>query len=245
LRYQRLVQTLNRAELEVTESRARLVVHVRAAHTEPLRHAIEFVLTFLVLLAGRLTGSPVVPRRVCFAHDKPKQVEDYERVFGKDLYFNAPVTEMVFDRAILDRPVLSKDVQLRGVLERHAEALLTRLPGGDGLVDRTRIVLVESLRSGRTGVADVARRLRMSTRTLQRRLGGEKTSHAQLLESVRRDLALRYVTDLTLSLSEVAFLLGFADQTTFHRAFVRWTGKAPGAFRKRLGRTHPSRLVGG
>jgi AraC-like DNA-binding protein len=234
LRYQRLVQTLNRAELEMTESTGRLVVHVRAAHVEPLRHAIDFVLAFMMSLASRLTGSRVVPQRVCLAHERPPQIDDHERVFGKRVHFSAPVTEIIFERTLLDRPVLSTDLQLRGLIERHAAALLGRLPGGDGLVDRTRIALAESLRTGRTRVRDVARQLRMSTRTLQRRLGGERTSHAELLESVRRDLALRYVTDPALSLTEVAFLLGFADQTTFHRAFVRWTGKAPGAFRKRL-----------
>ena len=74
----------------------------------------------------------------------------------------------------------------------------------------------------------------MSARTLQRRLHDEHTTHALLLDEVRRDLGLRYVADASMTLSEVAFLLGFSDQTTFHRAFVRWTGHAPGAHRKEL-----------
>jgi AraC-like DNA-binding protein len=240
LRYQRLVQTLNRAELQVSDRTARLVVHIRAPHVEPLRHAIDFVLTFVVSLASRLTGCRVEPQRACFAHTKPREVDAHERVFGKDVHFSTPVTEILFERELLDRPLLSSDIQLRELIERHADALLMRLPGGDGLFERTRKALVESLRSGHTGVRDIARHLRMSTRTLQRRLSGERTTHAQLLDGVRRDLALLYVPNLTLSLTEVAFLLGFADQTTFHRAFVRWTGETPGAFRRRLARPHSS-----
>jgi AraC-like DNA-binding protein len=136
------------------------------------------------------------------------------------------------DPAMLVRPVLSADPQLCAVIERHAEALLERLPSSGSVTDRARAALVEGLRSGRTEVAAVADGLRMSARTLQRRLSAEGTSYVELLDGVRRELALRYVADRTLSLSEVAFLVGFADQTTFHRAFVRWTGRTPGGFRR-------------
>jgi AraC-like DNA-binding protein len=236
LRFQRLVQTLNRAELHVTDSTARLVVQVRARHAERLRHAIDFALAFVVSLASRLTGAPIAPRRASFAYAMPSSVDEHERLFGADLRFGAPVSELVLDPAVLRRPVLSADAHLRALIESHAEQLLARLPAGDSLAERTRAALVDGLRTDRTGVGDLARQLRMSARTLQRRLHAEGTSHAELLDEVRRELALRYVKDRSLSLSEVAFLLGFADQTTFHRAFVRWTGKAPGAFRRALER---------
>jgi AraC-like DNA-binding protein len=236
LRFQRLVQTLNRAELHVTDSVARLVVQVRARHAERLRHPIDFALAFVVSLAGRLTGASLAPRRASFSYARPSSVEDHERLFGTQLRFGAAVTEMVLDPAALRRPVLTADTQLRTLIEQHAEQLLARLPAGDSLAERIRAAIVEGLRADRTGVGDLASALRMSARTLQRRLRAEGTSHAALLDEVRRELALRYVRDRGLSLSEVAFLLGFADQTTFHRAFVRWTGQAPGAFRRALER---------
>ncbi|HTQ42103.1 MAG TPA: helix-turn-helix domain-containing protein [Polyangiaceae bacterium] len=172
-------------------------------------------------------------RPQAFAHAEPSSLEEHRRVFGDDLHFDAPRTELEMDPAVLARPVLSADPHLCALIERHAEALLQRLPSSGSLTDRARAALVEGLRWGRTEVAAVAESLRMSARTLQRRLSAEGTSYAELLDVLRRELALRYVADHTLSLSEVAFLVGFADQTTFHRAFARWTGRTPGAFRKR------------
>jgi AraC-like DNA-binding protein len=232
IRYQRLVQTLNRAEFDVTDAEARIAVHVRPRYVERLRHAVDFALAFFVSFASRVTGGDIPVRRVHFAYGPPKELDAHRRLFGGALRFGAVRTELVVDRAVLERPVLSADVQLRGVIERHADALLARLPAGDSLAERTRAALVDGLRAGRTEVRAMARGLRMSPRTLQRRLRAEGTSCAVLLDDVRRELGLRYVEDRSLSLSEVAFLLGFADQTTFHRAFVRWTGRAPGAFRK-------------
>jgi AraC-like DNA-binding protein len=234
LRFQRIVQTLNRAELQVGASDARLVVQVRPRHVERLRHAIDFALAYVVSFAGRLTGTRIVPRRARFGYAAPSRVDEHRRLFGDDLRFDAPHTELALDPAVLERPVLSADLQLRALVERHAEALLARVPAGDSLSSRTRAALVDGLRSGRTTVDDVARGLRMSARTLQRRLQAEGASHAALLDDVRRDLGLRYVGDASLSLSEVAFLLGFADQTTFHRAFVRWTRRTPGAYRRTI-----------
>jgi AraC-like DNA-binding protein len=236
LRFQRLVQTLNRADLHVNDSVARIVVHVRPRHAERLRHAIDFALAYVVSLAGRLTGARLAPCAASFAYASPSVIDEHELLFGRDLRFGAPSTEIVLDPAVMRRPVHTADVQLRALIERHAEHLLARLPVGDSLAERTRAALVDGLRAERTGVGDLARKLRMSSRTLQRRLRAEGTSHAELLDDVRRELALRYVQDRSLSLSEVAFLLGFADQTTFHRAFVRWTGEAPGAFRRGPGR---------
>jgi AraC-like DNA-binding protein len=232
LRYQRLVQTLNPAELLHASATARLVVHIRARHVERLRHATEFALAFTVSFAARVTGQALTLRRVRFAHTKPSDLAQHRRIFGDDLRFDAPQTELEMDPAMLSRPVLSADPQLCAVIEQHAEALLERLPSSGSVTDRARAALVEGLRSGRTEIASVAEGLRMSARTLQRRLMADGTSHAELLDGVRRELALRYVADRTLSLSEVAFLVGFADQTTFHRAFVRWTGRTPGAFRR-------------
>jgi len=241
MRYQRLVQTLNRAELVVAGHAARLTVHVRPQHTEPLRHAVDFALAYLVSLAGRITGAPLPVRRVLFGHAAPARTDEYVALFGHDLAFGGPRTQLELDARELERPVLSADAQLRALVERHAEALLARLPATDSLAERTRAALVEGLRADRTGIDDVARALRMSARTLQRRLRDEHTTHALLLDEVRRDLALRYVADASMTLSEVAFLLGFSDQTTFHRAFVRWTGHAPGAHRKRLRAAAPER----
>jgi AraC-like DNA-binding protein len=238
LRYQRILQTVNRTKLVVEGNHARLVVDVRPQHIEPLRHAISFVMAYWITTARSLIAGPITPRAVHFAHAPPEAAEaraEYRRVFGIDVRFGEPPTELHFDRELLARPIPRADGALRELLERHATSLLAHLPEAPSLSARVRATLVGRLRTGNVEIAQVATALRMSARTLQRRLRSESTSYSELVDDVRRELALRYVADPALSLTKVALLLGFADQTTFHRAFVRWTSKAPGAFRKGRG----------
>jgi len=82
-------------------------------------------------------------------------------------------------------------------------------------------------------MASVAAALAMSPRTLQRRLAGQRTTYRRLLSEVREDLACQHLAESRLSIAEIAFLLGFADVTSFHRAFKRWTGQTPRTYRER------------
>jgi AraC-like DNA-binding protein len=235
LRYQRVLQTLNRTNLVVADDVARLVVDVRPQHVEPLRHAISFAMAYFVSMARSLTRAAVTPRAVHVAHAPPEQAEAhaaYRRVFGVDVRFGEPPTEVLFERALLAHPIPRAESGLGEILERHAAALLAHLPDDPSLAARVRATLVGRLRSGEIDIDPVAATLRMSARTLQRRLRDESTSFSAIVDDVRRELSLRYVADPALSLSGIALLLGFADQTTFHRAFVRWTGRAPGAYRR-------------
>ena len=102
---------------------------------------------------------------------------------------------------------------------------------------RVRGLLIRNLGVGNAEAASlsaVASELRLPGRTLQRRLAAEGTSFAALLDSVRHELAIEHMADPRTSLAEIAFALGFADQAGFHRAFMRWTGRTPGEYRKRL-----------
>jgi AraC-like DNA-binding protein len=102
----------------------------------------------------------------------------------------------------------------------------------DDIVNRVAAVIVDMLPSG--GVADekVAETLGMSVRSLQRRLKEADTTFRTILDMTRRDLASTYVRDPDIELAEVAFLLGFSDQSAFSRAFKRWTGNPPSQVRK-------------
>jgi AraC-like DNA-binding protein len=92
--------------------------------------------------------------------------------------------------------------------------------------------LTEMLPSGRVGARQVAEALHVSVRSLQRKLADKGTSFAQLLEDTRRELARQYVSNSRLSVGEITYLLGFSDPANFTRAFRRWTGQSPSAFRQ-------------
>jgi AraC-like DNA-binding protein len=110
--------------------------------------------------------------------------------------------------------------------------MLQKLPKGEAAADAVRRCLAGELCHGQPTLQQIARRLHMSPKTLHRRLDDEGTSFRRVLTEVRRELAARHLTEDQLAISEIAFLLGFSEPSAFHRAFRRWTGHAPLAFRE-------------
>jgi AraC-like DNA-binding protein len=169
---------------------------------------------------------------VCFEHPRPRTVDEHRRIFGCEVGFDAPEHAVTFHRDALVLPVVQADPRLGALIDRYAEELLRRLPRGNALSDRVRQLVAESLCDGDHGLEPIAGRLRMSPRTLQRRLQDESTSHQQIVDELRHELALKYLAEPAVSIGEVAFLLGFSDPSAFHRAFRRWTGTTPGEHRR-------------
>lgn len=117
------------------------------------------------------------------------------------------------------------------VLEDHARRLVDELPPDDDLVGRVRAAIAEELTGGEPTTARIARRVAMSERTLQRRLHEHGRTVVELVDETRAAVAKAYLRDRAMSLAEIAFLLRFSDQSAFTRAFRRWTGQPPGAWR--------------
>src|SRR5262249_29868131 len=132
------------------------------------------------------------------------------------------------------------DSALTAVTERHLRRMLDELPATETFTGQVRQLLLDELRLGEPTLSRLAERLRTSERTLQRRLGSEGTSIKELLDDPRHQLSLRHLADSRESIAEISFLLGFADVRAFHRAFRRWTGTTPAAFRQARTATEPS-----
>jgi len=200
------------------------------------RHAAEFTLASLVVVGSQLRGAPVRPSRVSFRHDAPRATSEHERLFGVEPSFSAPVNAITFSLELLEQPLPAADPLLWRVIERHAEALLASRPApAETTVARVQRILCESLGEDETAatLAGSARRLRMSERSLQRRLADEGRTFDGILDELRHDLAVRYLTDKKIAIAEVAFLLGYSEPSAFHRAFKRWTGATPSQVRQR------------
>lgn len=161
----------------------------------------------------------------------------YEKVLG-EVHFDADRTELRIARDQWNLEGKSASPGLRAVLERHAADLLERIRDAPA-IDPIRRALVESLARGESGIVEVASRLSLTPRTLQRRLAAEGLSFKGVLDEVRRELSRVYLRETRLTLTEVCYLLGYSDPSAFNRAFKRWTGVTPLEFRN-----GPNRTVG-
>ena len=158
----------------------------------------------------------------------------YESFVGAEIELGAEAAALVFDRGILDVPVASADPELA----RYFADLLARATRfdepQDSLLGRVKTAIRDALVHGTPTAGQIAKRLGLGPRTLARRLTDVGMSYSQVLESTRRTLAEGYLADPTLSLAEIAYLLGYREQASFFRAFRKWHGQTPATFRRGL-----------
>jgi AraC-like DNA-binding protein len=175
-------------------------------------------------------GEALSPAEVRFRHSAPTCAGDFYAFFRCPVTFDAEVSAILFARADVDRPLPASNKELARANDRILSDFLNTLRRDD-LVTRVKTAITEGLTSGTPTDDQIAQALFMSARTLSRRLSALGTNYSQILEAVRRELAEQYVADPSLTLSEIAFLLGFSEQSAFSRAFRRWTGQSPSAAR--------------
>ena len=193
--------------------------------------AMEYMLAACYLQVRRATGIPFAPERVAFTHATPEHRAEVERVFGCAPRYDAGISALLFSAETWQLPVAHSDLALLAILEEHARSLRQAVPPASELLAGMARILADDLRSEHA-VADVAKALGMSSRTLQRRLRDEGTSFSAVVDGVRRDAALRLLRDPSLSIAELTYLLGFAEASSLIRATKRWTGKTPTELRK-------------
>lgn len=232
-RFNRLLHDMAEIRLEVEGGIARVVHRFPGDPRGAVRQAAEFTVASWVVIGRQATGQDFTPREVGFQHAAPANTEAHRRLFRAPVRFGQDRNTLVLDVGLLSLPLQRGDPGLCAVLDRHAEDLLARLPRAEPFEEALRRAICEELRGGQPSVAAVAARLHVSGRTLQRRLESAGASFHELVDTLRRELALRHLADPRTSLSEVSFLLGFSEPRAFHRAFKRWMGTTPGAWREK------------
>lgn len=191
---------------------------------------IDVCFAGVVGIARRGTGRLVNPKRVELqrveAHRKL-----YEQHFQCPVRFGARQNVLVFHQADVERPFLTHNADLLALLAPQLEAELTQQLAQKSVSEQVKGILKRRLAGQRPGLEAVAGELRLSTRTLQRRLTGERATFQQLVEDSRRELARHYLLNSSLELNETAYLLGYEDANSFFRAFHYWEGTSPGEWR--------------
>lgn len=209
----------------------RIVFHHELGRSRGRDLAVESSLAKIVFAGRRATGIDIAPKRVHFAHPAPRDPTPHLEFFGGPVQWLSSGYQIEFDDATLALPMRRADTELAEYFEGQAARLLPDDAGEPTFADQVRSIVGEHLPSGAPAEAEVAAALGMSARTMRRRLAREETSYRKVLDDVRSAIARDYLETGSLSVADVAYLVGFSDVANFHRAFRRWTGITPGAFR--------------
>jgi AraC-like DNA-binding protein len=192
--------------------------------------SVEYGVTLLVRNLRVETDDRVTFEWTSFIHE-PEDVGEMESVLGCPVRACASWSGIAVSRSAWNLPLRRRDAVLRDMLQRAAEAALQRSPALDSTPFDVRRVL-SRLARGKTEIGHVARALGTSVRTLQRRLSSAGLSYHGLLDGLRRETAKRSIAESSLSIGEIAYLVGYSEPAPFHRAFKRWTGLTPRAYRR-------------
>lgn len=215
-------------KLRIVEQGANCVIEVAWLDTEQAGPAllVGTTLAFLLELGRRGTGYPIKAKLVEFTHAFG-QVEALEEYFGCFIHIGAKRNRLTLHSEDLDRHFTSYNAELLEILTPVLEQTLDEQRSSHSVTEIVKWILKRNLTGERLDIQDVASELGMSERTLQRRLTDEKTSFKELLKKARHEQARQYLANPALDIKEVAFLVGYKDQSSFYRAFRSWEGETP------------------
>jgi len=177
-----------------------------------------------------LCGTAWRPKKVCFAHSKPKNVRPFKQYFDAPLFFNEGQNGIAFSSTWLQTPLISADPDLRILLQRQIDLLENRY--SDDFPEQVRRVLHSAVLMHQVTAAHVADLFSIHERTMNRRLREYGTCFREILDESRFEIARQLLGNSSMNLSEIAATLDYADTSAFARAFRRQSGKAPSAWRK-------------
>jgi AraC-like DNA-binding protein len=192
------------------------------------RHHIEFWLTTLVRLCRQLANRRLVPSQIKVMHTRAKTPTEFRSFLGCEIEFGSNVDELVFQDTVTLLPISSADPFLNELLTKYCdEALAHRELNHTNLRSSVENAIVPLLPHGKARASEISRRLGMSHRTLARRLSSEGLTFSGILDELKVDLARGYLKHRDLSVSQIAWLLGYREVSAFTHAFKRWTGSTP------------------
>lgn len=230
-RYTRLFNTASKFSLEEAGDRARWLHH----RTEPAREGLylsnEGSMVTFVSLCREVNAPDFVPASVQYRHQPVGSIAALEDYFGCPVTFGADVDALEFSAEQFDAPNAVGDESIWRYFSDHLEQTLARLEEEDGIDRQVVLRIADTLSDGIPTIGAIASQLGMSARTLQRRLADRGRTFQVLVEEARRQLAEQLLSSTRYSLAEVAFLTGFSEQSAFTRAFKRWAGETPRAYR--------------
>ena len=202
-------------------------------HNEP-RNVIEFFIACLINWPRWLTGSQIPVNRVQLAFSEPEHAASYQQLFAAEVFFNADRYSIQLPTVYLDQPCTDANREMHQLHKEFADGVLSKRHQKTALAAQVRSLIRQQLLNQNEAIKreDIAQQLGLSLRTLQRKLGELNTNFQSLYDQSRKALCLQLIDKGALSFGEVAFQLGFSNQSAFQKAFKRWMGMAPSRYRE-------------
>jgi AraC-like DNA-binding protein len=231
-RYGRVLTSVSSYEVRVEGGRVFMMLHRAGERRLGLRLSNEQTIVAITEISREVSQRPFSPEAVYFKHGSPGDLAAHEAYFGCPVCYEADRDALEMSKDALMAPNRLGDSSISSFFDAHLDQELAALADNEGLDRRVRIQIAQALSEGVPTVSDVADRLGLSGRTLQRRLSEQGHAFQDLVDDARQELAESLLRRTDYALAEVAFLTGFAEQSTFTRAFKRWSGRTPATYRR-------------
>ena len=235
-RYIRIVNTAATATFEETDKgyMFRIGIDDSWRDIQPANEAMDAGLALIIDMCRSCYGPELNPLLIEVRRPKPVAgLEQFEKLFKAPIHFSSPNTTIYFDKEDVTKYLPTSNAEMARTNEKIIVDYLARLDKNN-ITSQVKSKLLDMLPSGSFTEDDVIQSLHLSQRTLQRKLKDEGTTYKELLDETRKELAKEYVNDTSLSFSEITYLLGFSEQSNFTRAFKRWQGQSPSAYRVQI-----------
>jgi AraC-like DNA-binding protein len=206
------------------------------------RQRYDYAILTLLTLCRWMLGRPLKPLNACFCYPAPLSIAAYNEAFSVPLQFDAKFSGFLVSDEDLACRLPTAFPELADLHERIAGQALRKFIKAD-TTHRARQAIARHLQDGNPLRSTIAAELNMSDHTFQRRLATEGTSFTDVVDDTRKELAQHHLADPHITLAEIAYLLGYADQSTFFRASQRWFGESPGDYRTRVRDAHDKEIA--
>ena len=229
--YFNLLNDINTPVFSIDGNLASLSIRFHTKEFKSSRHIFESLLAAYASVLRRISNNEIHFDSVCFIHQAPEDISEHQRIFAAPLFFEQMENKLVFNSQYLDQPLQFSNNEMLETLERLAQKLQKRLYTYGPWSDKVSNIMMNMLKGEKREIEYIASHLAISPRNLQKKLKYEGVTYQKLLENVRKEQALYFLEQTNVTISEIALLLGYSEQSVFSRAFKIWTGSTPGQFR--------------
>lgn len=233
-RYSRIVGDLIHIQTKSQSNRIKYIYSTAPDAPKMSRHCFEASLASSVSMIRAITGIKLSPLAVYFTSSPPASKAEYKRIFCCPVYFEQKENSLTIDAGIIDTPILLPNLELLQHFENYASELLAKMDRKREYTRKVTKLILSRLDDERLSIADIAREMNVSVRTLQNRLREEGMIFSKLLQEIRIKLAKKYLQE-DHSIETITYLLGFSEPSVFRKAFKKWSGVTPKEFREQSG----------